>query len=111
MIYIFYFFAAILVFLGWQSLRGGFLYFDFFKRELAAPKSIYTPFCSIIAPCRGLDEDLRGNLAALFQQNYPRYEIVFVVDDVRDEAVSVIKSLMSEPFAAANGLTSAPLKQ
>ncbi len=96
MIYIFYFFAAILVFLGWQSLRGGFLYFDFFKRELAAPKSIYTPVCSIIAPCRGLDEGLRGNLAALFRQNYPRYEIVFVVDDVRDEAVSVIQNLIVE---------------
>jgi ceramide glucosyltransferase len=105
MIYVFYFFAAVLVFLGWQSLRGGILYLEFFKRELAAPKSIYTPFCSIIAPCRGLDEDLRGNLGALFRQNYPRYEIVFVVDDEGDEAVSVIKSLMSEPSAVAGGLT------
>lgn len=105
MIYIFYFFAAVLVFLGWQSLRGGILYLEFFRRELAKPKSNFTPFCSIIAPCRGLDEDLRGNLAALFRQDFPRYEIVFVVDDTGDEAVSVIKSLMSEPSAAANGLT------
>ena len=94
MIYIFYFFAAVLVFLGWQSLRGGFLYLDFFRRELVKPESIYTPFCSIIAPCRGLDEDLHTNLAALFQQDYPRYEIVFVVDDERDEAVSVIENLI-----------------
>ena len=107
MIYVFYFFAAVLVFLGWQSLRGGFLYLDFFKRELAKPKSNYTPFCSIIAPCRGLDEDLRDNLAALFRQDYPRYEIVFVVDDERDEAVSVIENLMSEPPALAGGLPDA----
>lgn len=91
MIYIFYFFAAVLVFLGWQSLRGGILYLDFFKKELAKPLSNYAPFCSIIAPCRGLDENLHKNLDALFRQNFPRYEIVFVVDDERDEAVQIIK--------------------
>lgn len=96
MIYIFYSFAAVVVFLGWQSLRGGILYLEFFKREIAKPQTNYTPVCSIIAPCRGLDEDLRGNLAALFRQNYPRYEIVFVVDDVRDEAVSIIENLIAE---------------
>lgn len=94
MIYLFYFFAAVLVFLGWQSLRDGIFYLNFFKQELAKPVSNYTPICSIIAPCRGLDENLYENLDALFQQNFPRYEIVFVVDDVRDEAVSVIKKVI-----------------
>ncbi len=105
MIYVFYFFAAVLVFLGWQSWRGGILYLEFFRKELAAPPSNYTPFCSIIVPCRGLDEDLHENLVALFRQDFPRYEIVFVVDDERDEAVSIIRHLMSEPLAAANDLT------
>ena len=108
MIYVFYFFAAVLVFLGYQSLRGGINYLNFFQRELAKPKSNYAPFCSIIVPCRGLDEDLRENLAALFRQDFPAYEIVFVVDDERDESVSVIKSLIatvSEPAAVAGGLS------
>ncbi len=100
MIYVFYFFAAVLVFLGYKSLRGGFNYLNFFRRELARPPSDYTPFCSVIAPCRGLDEDLRENLAALFRQNYPRYEIIFAVDDERDESVSVIKNLIAE-FSSA----------
>lgn len=94
MIYVFYFFAGVLVLLGWQSLRGGILYLAYFKQELAKPESNYTPFCSIIAPCRGLDENLRENLAALFRLDYPRYEIVFVVDDTSDKAVSVIESLI-----------------
>ncbi len=106
MIYIFYFFAAVLVFLGWQSLRGGVLYLAYFRKSLAAPLPDDTPFCSIIAPCRGLDAGLRENLAALFRQNFPRYEIVFVVDDECDEAVSVIRNLMSEPPASAGGLAS-----
>ena len=93
MIYVFYFFAALLVFLGCQSLRGGILYLNFFKLEFARPKSDYTPFCSIIAPCRGLDEGLRENLSALLRQDFPDYEIVFVVGDERDEAVGVIEEV------------------
>lgn len=74
-----------------MSLRGGWRYLDFFKRELARPKSDFTPFASIIAPCRGLDENLKDNLRALYRQNYPAYEIIFVVDDAEDPAVSVIE--------------------
>ncbi|MDQ2746228.1 MAG: glycosyltransferase [Acidobacteriota bacterium] len=95
MIYVFYFFAVVLVFLGWQSLRGGFFYLNFFRRELAKPESNYTPFCSIIAPCRGLDEGLEANLDALFRQRFPDYEIIFVVDDEDDFAVPTIKKLIA----------------
>ena len=95
MIYVFYFFAAVLVFLGCKSLRGGINYLEFFRRELAKPKSDYTPFCSVIVPCRGVDEDLRENLSALFRQDFPDYEIVFVVDDDRDESVLIIKNLIA----------------
>lgn len=91
----FYFFATILVFLSYKSVRGGINYLYFFKAELAKPKSDYTPFCSIIAPCRGLDEDLEANLSALFCQDFPKFEILFVVDDENDEAVSIIKSLVN----------------
>ena len=96
MIYVFYFFAAVLVFLGYKSLRGGINYLKFFRRELARPKSDYAPFCSVIVPCRGLDEDLRENLVALFRQDFPKYEVVFVVDDERDESVLIIKSLVAD---------------
>ncbi|MBA3335245.1 MAG: glycosyltransferase [Acidobacteria bacterium] len=96
MIFIFFFLAAILIFLGWKSLRGGIDYLNFFKRELAKPKSNFTPFVSIIAPCRGVDEDLSINFSALFEQNYPNYEIIFVVDNGMDESVPIIKSLIRE---------------
>lgn len=89
----FYLFAAILIFLSCKSFRGGIDYLNYFKVELSKPKSDYTPFCSIIAPCRGLDEDLEANLAALFKQDFPQFEILFVVDDAQDEAVSVIKKV------------------
>ncbi len=93
MILVFYFFAAALVFLSYKSFRGGIEYLNFFKRELAKPPTAFVPFVSIIAPCRGLDEDLEENLSALFRQNFPRYEVIFVVDSERDEAVRVIENV------------------
>ncbi len=106
MIYVFYFFAAVLVFLGCRSLGGGINYLKFFRRELAKPESDYAPFCSIIAPCRGLDADLCENLSALFRQKFSAYEIIFAVDDERDESVSIIKKLI-ESFSGVEKNVSA----
>ena len=96
MIYLFYFFAVVLIFFGWKSLRGGIDYLNYFKQELTKSAPNFTPFCSIIVPCRGIDADLEKNLNALFLQNYPNYEIIFVVDDEQDAAVSVVKELMNK---------------
>lgn len=93
MIFVFYIFAAALVFFSYKSFRGGIDYLNYFKSELAKKKSDYAPFVSVIAPCRGLDEDLEENLGALFRQTFPRYEVIFVVDDERDEAVEIIKKV------------------
>lgn len=98
---IFYFLSAVLVFLSWKSFRGGINYLDFFKTELAKQKSQFTPFATIIAPCRGIDSDLKENLTALFRQDYPVYEIAFVVDDANDPTVSVIEKTIDENNVSA----------
>ncbi|MEK7725257.1 MAG: glycosyltransferase family 2 protein [Acidobacteriota bacterium] len=93
MIFVYYSFAVLLIYFSYKSFRGGFEYLNFFRQELAKPRSDFTPFCSIIAPCKGLDHDLEKNLQALFEQDFPNYEIVFVVDSETDEALSVIKNI------------------
>lgn len=102
MIFLFYFFAVVLIFLGYKSLRGGIYYLQFFRQELAKPEPNFTPFASIIAPCRGLDQNLYENLNALFLQNYPNYEIIFVVDDEQDEAVKVIQTVSGKNVKRTN---------
>lgn len=92
---IYYFFAILLIYFSYKSFRGGFYYLNFFRQELANPRSEYTPFCSIIAPCKGLDHDLEKNLEALFEQNFPNYEIVFVTDSKEDESVKIIEKLIN----------------
>lgn len=93
MIYVFYILALVLIFLSYKSWRGGVDYLNFFKLELAKPKSDYAPFVSIIAPCRGLDAEMSENLSALFAQDFPKYEIIFAVDDGKDAAVRVIEKI------------------
>lgn len=95
MIFVFYFFALVLIVLSYKSFRGGINYLNFFKTELAKTPSQFTPFASVIAPCKGIDNELRENLSALLSQEYPDYEIVFVVDDETDAAVPVIRESMS----------------
>ena len=92
----FYFLAAVLIYFSFQSLRGGINYLDYFQKKIAEPLPDFTPFCTVIAPYRGLDQNIRENLAALFRQNYPRYEIVFVVDDANDAAVEIIEEISRE---------------
>ncbi|MBK8466251.1 MAG: glycosyltransferase [Chloracidobacterium sp.] len=89
----FYFFAGILILLSFRSFRGGLEYLRFFRSELAKAASNFTPFVTVVAPCRGLDDGLKDNLLALFEQDYPEYEILFVVDDRNDAAVPIIEEV------------------
>lgn len=100
MIFIFCFFAAVLIYFSYKSFRGGIDYLDFFKREIAKPKSDFTPFTTIIAPCRGLEENLEANLNALFLQDFPNYEVIFAVDSEKDEAVPIIEKVMQKSRTA-----------
>ena len=96
MIVIFYIFAATLVYLSIKSFLGGVEYLNYFKQELDMPCSEWTPFVTIIAPCKGVDEGMVANLDAVLQQDYPDYEVVFVVDDEDDPAGMVIESAWRE---------------
>jgi ceramide glucosyltransferase len=94
--WVFYLFASLLVIQSAVSLRGGLRYLSYFRRELAKGKSDFTPYASVIAPCRGLDQGLRENLAALFLQDYAAYEIIFVTDSSADPALAVVEEVRRE---------------
>jgi len=87
-------FSVLLIWLSFRSFRGGIEYLKFFRSELAKPLSNYTPKATIIAPCRGLDEGLSENLAALLEQEYPEFEVVFIVDDELDASVPTIREIV-----------------
>src|SRR6266436_5060716 len=92
---VFYFFAAIAIWLGLLSLRGGLRFQAHVRRAVALPDIDYAPFVSVIAPFRGIDEGLKENLTALFDQHYPGYEIIFVTGRADDPALQVVEEVRS----------------
>ncbi len=51
---------------------------------------------AVFAPCKGLDVDLEGNLRALMEQDYPEFEVSFIVESVDDPACQVIRRIMAD---------------
>jgi cellulose synthase/poly-beta-1,6-N-acetylglucosamine synthase-like glycosyltransferase len=90
---VFYFFASIVIFLGLVSLRGGFYYLAHFRRELSKKQASYAPPATVIAPCRGLDQGFKENIAALFHQDYPSFEIIFVTDSAEDPSLAPVEEV------------------
>ena len=87
---LFYFLAAIAIWLGFISLRGGVRFVRYLQAELGNDYPDFTPFVSLFVPCRGLDEGLRENIEAIFEQDYPAFEVVFVSDSRDDPALRII---------------------
>lgn len=95
MLIVFLIFAAILVWFSFKSLIGGFRYLKFFRTQLAKPLPEWTPFATVICPCRGVDEGMEANFVAVLEQEYPQFEVVFVVDDEADPAAALISKLIA----------------
>ena len=93
MIYLYYFLAAVSAWFGFQSLMSGFRYVRYVRAETSKPVPEFTPFVSVIAPSRGLEQGLVDNFRALLTQDYPVYEILFVFDRTEDPAVDVLSDL------------------
>ena len=98
----FYFFAAVSIWLGLLSLRSGLRFVGYVQAELAKNDQGFTPLVTVFMPLRGLDEGLRENVAAIFAQHYPSFEIIFVADHADDPALTIIDQAR-RLFTAAAG--------
>lgn len=105
MIYLYYFLAALSVWIGFKSLLGGFRFADYVKRETNRPLPDYQPFVSVIAPGRGLEVGLADNLRPLLTQDYARYEVLFVFDRPDDPAIEVVEKLQATRIVIAGPAT------
>lgn len=80
-----------LIWLSYRSYRGGIIYERFIRDGFSLKTRTDLPFATIFAPCRGVDREFKENLRRLFAQQYPSYEILFIVDDKEDAAVKEIE--------------------
>ncbi len=89
-LYIFSLLAAISIWLGLSSLRGGWRFARYLQAELKHEYPEFAPFVTVFVPCRGVDDGLRENLVAIFAQDYPAFEIIVVSDRADDPAFAVV---------------------
>src|SRR5213593_492420 len=101
---IFYLLSAIAIWLGLVSLRGGVRFIRYLRGELAKGIDDFTPPTTVVVPCRGVDPELKDNVMALFSQDYPSFELIFVSDRADDPAFAVIEDARNL-FADASGPT------
>lgn len=101
---LYYFFATISIWLGLLSLRGGVRFVRYLQSELAKEYPPFEPLVSVFVPLRGFDEGLRENIAAIFAQDYPNFEVIFVSDAADDPAWTVVEEAR-QSFSGSSGPT------
>ena len=68
-------------------------------RFFAQPGTIdpeFQPPISILKPVCGLDRNAYENLSSFCRQDYPRYQIIFAVQDWSDSSVAVIRQIIHD---------------
>ncbi len=72
------------------------------KKRIFSP---YFPFASVIVPCKGTEHGFLENIQGFLAQEYPKYEIIFVVDSTDDPAYATLQQLIENKSYAHLVLT------
>ena len=89
--------AALASAIGCAYLAGAMLLTSRFSRRALAPPSTGTPNITILKPLHGVEPELFENLASFCTQNYEgAVQIIFGVQDPRDEAIAVVERLRAQ---------------
>lgn len=70
--------------------------FRLHRKSVISPEDCSFPGVTILKPLVGVDSNLVTNLETFFTLTYPKYEILFCVEDASDPSVMVVKSLISK---------------
>jgi ceramide glucosyltransferase len=56
----------------------------------------YRPAAALIVPFKGVEPALKGNLQGLFNQDYPDYRVLMIVEDESDPAYPLLRDAMAQ---------------
>jgi ceramide glucosyltransferase len=78
--------GALLVLQSAWALVDGVHFLSLVRRRRSSPPGSFTPFAAVVISCKGVDAGFDENLDRFLNQDYPEYQIVFVVA-TEEEAV------------------------
>ena len=64
-------------------------------RQMKVPNYAPSGRVLVVSPCKGDEPGLEANLRAVLSQDYPDYEVAFVVEDAADPACTAIRRAMA----------------
>jgi cellulose synthase/poly-beta-1,6-N-acetylglucosamine synthase-like glycosyltransferase len=88
--------ALLLVQSAW-SLVDGYRFLHFVRRRRSRPVGNYAPPAAAVIPCKGVDADFESNLDRFLTQDYPNYQVVFVVAAPSDPAYKRLQERLATP--------------
>lgn len=95
MLAIFYILVLQQIAQGLVSLWEGWKWLLMVRRRVSTYSGFYAPRVAVICPCKGSEQGLESNLAALLNFDYPNYEAFFVLASALDTARSIIDRVSS----------------
>nr|XP_013795602.1 PREDICTED: ceramide glucosyltransferase isoform X1 [Apteryx mantelli mantelli] len=91
-------FGLILFVVLWLMHFMSIIYTRLHLNKKAIDKQLYSkpPGVSLLKPLKGVDPNLINNLETFFELDYPKYEVLFCVQDHDDPAIEVCKKLLGK---------------
>ncbi|MDJ0575613.1 MAG: bacteriohopanetetrol glucosamine biosynthesis glycosyltransferase HpnI [Xenococcaceae cyanobacterium MO_234.B1] len=75
----------------WTIIR----FFTSSRSDLKASDG-FTPPVTVLKPVKGLEKDLKSNLRTIGIQDYPKYQVVYSVQDTKDPALPILQEIQKE---------------
>ncbi len=102
--------AGLSVAAGLSSLFGGVRFRVRAQRSAGRAWPPYAPPVAVIVACKGEDPGLDANLAALLDQDYPTYRVIFALDDLDDPAHAVIRRMAANARVPVSVVAATPVR-
>ncbi len=85
--------TGLVILQGCIGAIDGLRYLRYIRLHLATEIPPWTPFASVVLPCKGLDHGLSENVHAVLTQNYPNYEVILVTATSEDPSLPLLHNL------------------
>jgi len=102
--------AAMSFLVGLASFLGGVRFRIRALRSRRGTLPAYAPPVAVVVAAKGLEPNLAENLAALLDQDYPSYRVIFALDDLEDAAHAVIRSVAAEKEVPVMVVAATPVR-
>jgi cellulose synthase/poly-beta-1,6-N-acetylglucosamine synthase-like glycosyltransferase len=77
-------------------LFGTFNFLRYMRLSRSRPLNSFTPPVAVIIACKGLEADFESNISSYLCQDYPYYQVIFVVASVDDPAYQLLRTRLGK---------------